>query len=67
MLEKEYLEWFDKNKKFIYSMDYNQAAYFAWCAGIRAQKENQKNALCEICSRSEYAHSEKGHNFKPVV
>lgn len=38
MFEKEFQEWFELNKKWLYSMDHVQAAYSAWCAGVKQQQ-----------------------------
>jgi len=38
MFEKEFREWFESNKKWLFSSDHLQAAYFAWCAGIQQQQ-----------------------------
>ena len=38
MFEKEFQEWFELNKKWLYSMDHMQAAYSAWCAGAKQQQ-----------------------------
>ena len=38
MFEKEFQEWFELNKKWLYSMDHMQAAYSAWCAGVKQQQ-----------------------------
>jgi hypothetical protein len=41
MFEKEFQEWFERNKKWLYSSDHMQAAYHAWCAGIQQQNAAQ--------------------------
>ena len=43
MFEKEFREWFESNKKWLFSSDHLQAAYFAWCAGIQQQQAAEQN------------------------
>ncbi len=43
MFEKEFREWFESNKKWLYSSDHLQAAYFAWCAGVKQQQAAQQS------------------------
>lgn len=38
MFQKEFHEWFEINKKWLYSGDYIQNAYTAWCAGVKQQE-----------------------------
>lgn len=38
MFDKDFQEWFEANKKWLYSSDTLQAAYHAWCAGVRQQQ-----------------------------
>jgi len=55
MFEKEFQEWFERNKKWLYSSDHLQAAYHAWCAGIQQQQAAQQSvqptdgSLCKDC------------------
>ncbi len=57
MFEKEFQEWFERNKKWLYSSDHMQAAYHAWCAGVQQQQAAQQPLaldgveVCPICER----------------
>ena len=43
MYEKEFQEWFERNKKWLYSSDHMQAAYHAWSAGVLHQHAVQQS------------------------
>lgn len=50
MFEKEFQEWFELNKKWLYSMDHMQAAYSAWCAGVKQQQAVEQTLAPDVCS-----------------
>jgi len=50
MFEKEFREWFESNKKWLFSSDHLQAAYFAWCAGVQQQQAAQQSVQPTIKS-----------------
>lgn len=49
MFEKEFQEWFELNKKWLYSMDHMQAAYSAWCAGVKQQQAVEQTLAPDAC------------------
>ncbi len=48
MFEKEFREWFEINKKWLFSSDPLQAAYFAWCAGIKQQQAAEQPLALDL-------------------
>jgi len=53
MFEKEFREWFESNKKWLFSSDHLQAAYFAWCAGIQQQQAAEQERAADVVSPAE--------------
>lgn len=49
MFEKEFQEWFECNKKWLYSSDHMQAAYHAWCAGVQQQQAVEHTLAPDVC------------------
>ena len=51
---EEFEKWFEENKKWLYSMDYMQAAYHAWRGGVSYQQAAQQSVqrTCANCGSS---------------
>lgn len=77
MFEKEFQEWFEINKKWLYSSNHLQTAYSAWCAGIKfaAQQSTQNQGereekieeigqdVCIDCGKPYWQHFEAGGKY----
>ena len=45
---EEFEKWFEENKKWLYSMDYMQAAYHAWRGGVSYQQAAQQSVRADL-------------------